>query len=149
MECKNVQKLLIAYLDGELDDKEANECSGHLENCAFCRKEKEALEKSWSLVGLFPSIEPSAGFRAEFWEKVRKTRVEPQEGFFGLSWAPALAGFLGIWLFGVGLGVLIFVQRGTSPLREGGDIKVMELSRLFEPPSLDKVYLRRQLREDL
>lgn len=35
-----------------------------------CREEKDTLEKTWTLLERWPSVEPSADFRAKFWQKV-------------------------------------------------------------------------------
>lgn len=43
MTCENIQELLSAYLDRELSDADKAEVSAHVDMCARCRAEKEAL----------------------------------------------------------------------------------------------------------
>lgn len=43
MQCRRIENLLSAYLDGELDDDEAWAVQAHLDRCAACRAEFAAL----------------------------------------------------------------------------------------------------------
>ena len=55
---------LVAYLDGELGDRESREIATKLTQSVTARRELEALEKTWELLDHLPRLEPSAEFTA-------------------------------------------------------------------------------------
>jgi hypothetical protein len=75
MKCEHVIKKLSAYIDGELaaPDREAVEL--HMEQCSGCREELEALNKQNEYIKDVPLIEPSTGFRARLWERLRDEKA--------------------------------------------------------------------------
>ena len=73
MRCKEVNKLLSAYQDGRLTQKEREEVRGHLQTCASCQKEERLLLNIWDMMNLLDPVEPSTDFKARFWQRVRKS----------------------------------------------------------------------------
>ncbi|NLD39291.1 MAG: hypothetical protein GX654_20745 [Desulfatiglans sp.] len=47
MECNNIKELIIDYMDGSLDKKEAEKVDSHLLSCEECRTELEAIKSIW------------------------------------------------------------------------------------------------------
>lgn len=47
MECKNIKELIIEYMDGSLDSKEAQKVKSHLSSCKECSAELEAMKSIW------------------------------------------------------------------------------------------------------
>ena len=48
MNCKDIRKLLIDFLEAELSESDYVVVRAHLHQCADCRKEKELLENTWA-----------------------------------------------------------------------------------------------------
>ncbi len=73
MKCQEVNKLLVAYLDGEVTPSERTLIQAHLAGCDFCQKELAALSVTQSRVSqslqvraaqaapLAAGLEPPAG----------------------------------------------------------------------------------------
>jgi hypothetical protein len=47
MECNNIKELIIDYMEGSLDKKEAENVDSHLLSCEGCRRELEAMKPLW------------------------------------------------------------------------------------------------------
>ena len=111
MKCDEVANQLIAYLDQTADAAVAVEVRSHLAGCKSCALEARRLAETWDVLGILPEIQPSANFRPVFWEKVRREKS---------SWlslprlAPALAGFVAVWVTGVALGLYLYLQAPQS-----------------------------------
>ena len=103
MRCSRARKDLTALLDGELSESRRRAILGHLERCAGCAGQYEALERSVSLLEKISGIEPSPAFEAGFRQKLDQQRQEEagkgREGpvveggpWLRLHWRPAFAG---------------------------------------------------------
>jgi anti-sigma factor RsiW len=66
---------LVAYLDGELDPKAAEEVEARLSLDAKARAEVESLKRAWDLLDFLPRPEPSSTFTTRTLE-----RIEPLKG---------------------------------------------------------------------
>ena len=66
---------LVAYLDGELDPKAAEEVEARLSLDAKARAEVESLKRAWDLLDFLPRPEPSNTFTTRTLE-----RIEPLKG---------------------------------------------------------------------
>ena len=74
MRCKKARQNLTAFLDEELPANRRDQISRHLEGCASCQKEREALERvrhAFSSLG-----EEAGGSLPTAQEILRKARVE-------------------------------------------------------------------------
>lgn len=93
--CDEISGELVAFLDGELADAERRPVAAHLSTCLGCRREIERLTSVRGWVSDLPSVEPSAGFAAEFWRRVEAdpSIVAKPPGASRAWWwaAPALA----------------------------------------------------------
>jgi hypothetical protein len=47
MDCNNIKELIIDYMDGSLDTKEAEKVELHLSSCEECRAELETMKSIW------------------------------------------------------------------------------------------------------
>jgi hypothetical protein len=97
---------LIAYLDGELNERAAREVETRLHRDPTARAEVEALRRTWALLDYLPRPEPSAHFTHRTLTRVEavrthlvlpRTRPRWQLWALGLGWVAALmlAGFGG------------------------------------------------------
>jgi len=68
--CLALRADLVAFLDEELSPERATAVRAHLEGCAECQAEREALAGSWKTLELLPGLEPREGLFAEIEAKV-------------------------------------------------------------------------------
>ena len=66
MECKEYREQFPLLLTDALDQPQRSEIERHLAGCADCRKEFEAAQKIWDLMGEIPQPEPSEAMRTNF-----------------------------------------------------------------------------------
>ena len=78
MKCKEVKPELVAYLDGELEDSIRSQVEAHLENCADCRAEHDALAATLKSVDSLPATRPSSNLAEQFWTRFQEAK---QKGF--------------------------------------------------------------------
>ncbi|MGE3804327.1 MAG: anti-sigma factor [Gemmataceae bacterium] len=109
---------LVAYLDGELDEKTARDVEARLSLDPAARREVESLKKTWEFLDYLPRPQPSPDFTQRTLQKmapqptmmVRKGR--PWLGRIGWAAAVLLAGFLGF------AGTRHYLQQGHVPKSE-------------------------------
>ncbi len=135
--CKHCRKELVAYHDGELSERVRQRVSEHLDRCADCRTELDALRTALALLAAPPEIEPSADYDRRFWDKIRHIRTERAEnrarladGFWRLlSRRSALAGAAALAVC-VCLATLIAVRSPRQP--SGEELVIAQNIDLFE-----------------
>jgi anti-sigma factor RsiW len=81
MKCQDLEKGLIAYVDGRAKVAERRGVEDHLAGCAACRARVEQFRSLSNLLGEVPAIEPSFGFDTRVRQRLA---AEPQRGWF--SW---------------------------------------------------------------
>jgi anti-sigma factor RsiW len=94
MNCKRVNRRLLAYLDGEVSPRERKRIQAHLSTCSSCRRELAAMATVQSRLrqGLAAATE---GLFAppEAWEELkRKLGAAPRTTFWELTWKKLKAG---------------------------------------------------------
>ncbi len=115
MRCAQVRRALSAYLDGEVAEARRLAIASHLEGCAACRAEREALAAAWDALLLSPEARAAAGFEDRLRQRIAahdaaaptlgRTRLERLREAFRiparrLAFAGALAGIAAGWLLG-------------------------------------------------
>jgi anti-sigma factor RsiW len=102
MNCGDVQRSLVAYLDRRADSAERREFEAHLSACKDCRGRAEQFRALWGVLDEMPVIEPSFAFDARVRQRVA---AEPQRRWF--TWlvpqprlvaATALLAVLAVWI---------------------------------------------------
>jgi len=68
--CLALRADLVAFLDEELPNERATAVRAHLEGCAECQAERDALAGSWKSLDLLPGLEPREGLFAEIEARV-------------------------------------------------------------------------------
>lgn len=89
MTCKAVQPVLNAYLDGELSGNTMIAVRHHVQECAECASELEAIRQVKSMLANLSEPEPSAEFSARLHEAVFSPRYTVR---FGSTWRWASVG---------------------------------------------------------
>lgn len=102
MNCNDVSKGLVAYLDRRANSAERQEIERHLTACANCRTRAEQFRALWGVMDELPVIEPSFAFDARVRQRVA---AEPQRRWFQwivpqprLAISAALLAVLAVWM---------------------------------------------------
>ncbi len=67
MNCESTKAQLADYLSGQLPEPEHRALAAHLEGCAGCREELQAVQRVWRTLGKVTSPEPGPNLRPEFY----------------------------------------------------------------------------------
>lgn len=154
MKCKDIQRRLSAYQDGELKPKEQEKVARHLRDCRACQVEFARLERVWQALEGLPEIHPDLDFYGQLIKKINKPyEHRPLSGFqevfqlfssvtgCTLLIAGVLVGaFLGNFLAGSDL----FPFRPTMASKSPETIEVVSF-RVFDPvppATLGEGYMR-------
>jgi anti-sigma factor RsiW len=102
MNCNDVSKGLIAYLDRRANSAERQEVEQHLISCADCRARAEQFRALWSVMEEMPAVEPSFAFDARVRQRVA---AEPRRNWFGwlvpqprLALSAAMLAVMAVWM---------------------------------------------------
>ena len=149
---------LVAFLDGELEEEDAQGLETKIARSPSARKEVEALEKTWTMLEWLPRVEAPADFTDQTISRIhsQQMRAELIEG--GLKRVVVIAAKVIGWVASVAAAVAIGfvgvryawpdptrkliedleIVENLEALREIPDIKFLDdVSRLgfFAPPS--------------
>ncbi|MSS71601.1 MAG: zf-HC2 domain-containing protein [Candidatus Latescibacteria bacterium] len=79
MNCEDVERDLVAYAEGDLNDVRSEVVRAHLETCACCRAEAQSLQRTLEMAGAYriPPLSKAAELRmlAGVRERERRRRV--------------------------------------------------------------------------
>jgi hypothetical protein len=78
MECRDIQKKLEAYLDGELSPEQGKIVSDHLESCPVCQAEWESLCKLNDIVAETEGLDPGTESWQRMTDRIRHGITEPR-----------------------------------------------------------------------
>ena len=107
MECREVEGLLGAYLDGELDPAVSTSVRDHADTCAACRQRLANLESIGRMVRRAPYYQAPDALRA----RVTHSRTRPTATPHLLAWAAAAVMVASL------TGSILFVRSSTRPAR--------------------------------
>jgi len=148
MKCKRLRRKLVAYLDGELREKQKLLIKKHLSQCAECRKEADLLNESFCLLKGQEHLKPSEDFLANLWERIYSTEEKQllPQAIFGrlvhlvLPAAVAAALIIGVL---VGSSVEKIIPSETVKLEEERYLTSIGLDSFQDLPtgSLPEIYL--------
>jgi anti-sigma factor RsiW len=148
---------LVAYLDGELDDKTARTLETKIGRDSQLRAEADTLRRTWELLDFLPQPEASAALSSRTIESVSTLRPTPRRRIlrdpvvrrwvFGLGWAAAV---LVAFISGFA-GTDSVIKRNRPPAQQAvdvdqllvGDHRVIENERLYQ--NVDDIGFVRQL----
>ena len=74
--CKEIERMLVDYVDGEVPPSESSEVAKHLAKCGNCRKMLEALQRSLRLADVIweDGLAETKGIAVPIRRRVRKIR---------------------------------------------------------------------------
>lgn len=143
MDCREIEDLLSAYIDGELTPSEAVSVTSHLSNCKHCRQELIALQQTINLLHDLPEIELPVHFHAQVCERLRNVNLKQSRNkrFKSWYWFPvgasvAAAVLLMIVSFNV-ITPFTSVPRGDSALSPQSEQYVLQDEALQERIALN------------
>jgi anti-sigma factor RsiW len=109
MRCAQVRRSLSAFLDGEVPAAKQQQIAAHLESCAECRAERDALAATWDGLLAWPEMPASVGFDARLHQRLAAPERLPWRNRLRhalwlparrLALAGAAAGILVGWMAG-------------------------------------------------
>jgi len=148
MKCKRLRRKLVAYLDGELEEKQKLSIKEHLTKCRECKKEADLLNKSFYLLKDQQRLKSSQGFEASLWERIyslEKRQLLPQAIFGRLVHAALPAAVAAVLIIGVLVGSSVekIIPSETVKLKEERYLTSIGLDSFQDLPtgSLPEIYL--------
>jgi anti-sigma factor RsiW len=125
MSCEETQKLIVEFLEGELDEAERKRVQAHIEACDSCAAELEAFQRTMTLLEDDGYVEPEpfywtrfeAGLRAKLRDRSRRFSLVPRFENVVPRLAPIAVAVL---FFCVGLGVGIQPVLSLADRSESG-----------------------------
>ncbi len=148
MKCKRLRRKLVAYLDGELEEKQKLSIKEHLTKCRECKKEADLLNKSFCLLKDQQRLKPSQGFEASLRERIYSTEEKqllPQAIFGRLVHAALPAAVAAVLIIGVLVGGSVekIIPSQTVKLKEERYLTSIGLDSFQDLPSgsLPEIYL--------
>ena len=94
MTCRDNKDLIMAYLDGELDDTQKKVLQEHLTQCTQCSKELEEFKSLKSMTDNINLSEPEDQVWQRYWDNVYN-RLERGMGWMLMSAAGICLGVFG------------------------------------------------------
>ena len=147
MKCKRIRRKLVAYLDGELREKQKLLIKEHLTKCRECKKEADLLNKSFYLLKDQRRLKPSQGFEANLWERIYSTEERepsPQAIFERLAHLLLPAAVVAALIIGVVVGNSVekIIPSQTVELEEERYLTSIGLDSFQDLPtgSLPEIY---------
>lgn len=143
MKCKDIQKRLSAYQDGELKGKETERVATHLRDCRSCQAEFARLERVWQALEGLPEMQPEPDFYGQVIKKINEPyEAHPLTGFQWVSqiFSASLAGctlliagvLIGTYLGNFLAGSDLFSFRTTEAGRSPEAVEIVSF-RAFDP----------------
>jgi anti-sigma factor RsiW len=72
MDCREIKRLMVPFLESELSERDRLIIEAHLHECVDCQKEKAALEQTWSMLDGFQAPKVSSNFTWNLMERIRE-----------------------------------------------------------------------------
>jgi len=147
MKCKRIRRKLVAYLDGELREKQKLLIKEHLTKCRECKKEADLLNKSFCLLKDQQRLKASENFEANLWEKIyslEERELLPQAIFGRLAHLILPAAVAAALIIGVVVGSYVekIIPSQTVKLEEERYLTSIGLDNFQDlfPGSLPEIY---------
>lgn len=118
MEHKDARKRLAAFMDGELREAERAPIAAHIEQCAECKKEYEALSNNYLYLKKGVELEPSDHFNSKL-----KSKIDGQPVKKPLFWierlipVPVVMGILVLFISGMFVAAPVIYAAGNNNIK--------------------------------
>jgi anti-sigma factor RsiW len=126
---------LVAYLDGQLDDRTAEDIASRLSLDPRARAEADALNRVWDLLDYLPKAEPSPTFTHRTLERLTALRPVSRPIRRRRRWVRVVGWAAAVLLaLGAGFaGTAFLLPRDRTDDKLARDLRVLENRRLYEP----------------
>ena len=94
MTCREYKDVMMAYLDGELENDQIKTFQAHLKDCPECRQDLEQFTSLKEITDSVSLVEPEDRVWDQYWDKVYN-RLERRMGWVFFSIAGILLGLFG------------------------------------------------------
>ena len=142
MDCKNVKKNLVLFLENDLPGERRVEIENHLKSCPDCSRLLEEFSLLWEGVEHREKVQPSPHFWIRLQQRITEYEEgkEPILGWLGglVGWARpafAVAALLICVFLGYSLGN--FPQSANGQMAYQGDERTVALEQFFDSYNLD------------
>jgi predicted anti-sigma-YlaC factor YlaD len=114
MQCKQIDELMMKYLDGNISELELEQLYRHNQKCAACAEEFEILKDAIFEIEELPDIEPPAGLTANIMAAVANQKHFHVNAKQIICW---VMGFVGLVLFTYNIiSYVLLPMMGIAPL---------------------------------
>lgn len=146
-ECAKILPMLADYTVGGLDVSTAGHVREHLAECADCRRELEALERTAALLTPISQVEPPRQLWAGIEQQLEPRRTGRPAWSVYLRPAVAVATVAAVLI-----AFSVFVPIGTTPILSSGDLPLLagaegtdyaetQIAAAWDQPLADEVSL--------
>ena len=122
MNCRKVNHLISAYIDGELAGVEVQAIRQHLRQCAECNDEYEGLLQTKRMLARLKVQPPPPNLQGRILENIRNQRGETASHREAAKATLSLSPFAKRWFLGMGVGA-VAVLVATSALKDPNEIR--------------------------
>jgi len=98
MNCEEIKKLMMGYLDGEISEKDKNLVEKHLVECKKCRDEYDSFTQLKEVTDKMKFADLKEDIWAGYWKGIYR-RIERGAGWFFLSIGAIILLALGVFQF--------------------------------------------------
>lgn len=132
MDCEEIQKLMMAYLDGEISEEQKNLVEKHLATCEKCKAEFDSFTQLKEVTDKVKLADLKEDIWAGYWKGVYR-RIERGAGWIFLSIGAIVLLALGVFQFFKNLfldpGVSFIVKIGIGFLAFGVIVLLVSILR--------------------
>lgn len=132
MNCEEIQKLMMGYLDGEISEEEKNLVEKHLVQCKKCRDEYDSFSQLKEVTDKMKFADLKEDIWAGYWKGVYR-RIERGAGWLFLSIGAIILLALGVFQFFKDLfldpSISFIVKIGVSVLAFGIIVLLVSIGR--------------------
>jgi anti-sigma factor RsiW len=114
MNCRQVQRRLNAYLDGELPAGMRRTLEAHLEGCSACARELEEHQGLRCLLDASPRVSAPEGFARSVRQKASRLAVGARSGALPALWRLSPVPMRAAAMLALGFGLLLGGLMGSS-----------------------------------
>lgn len=86
MTCEEIREELVAYQDGELEERDRKQVAAHLSTCSTCTQEATSLARMGVMFTHLERVMPSPTFAKNFWQRLAQEQQPHRENRFVQWW---------------------------------------------------------------
>jgi anti-sigma-K factor RskA len=79
MNCKDLEILLVDYIDKKLPEEETKIVESHIENCESCKQQLEETKQLFTSINKQKQVQPSASLKQGFYEMLENEKTQNEK----------------------------------------------------------------------